>query len=113
MSSSNYNISAVQGSTLLLSINCRDSNNNYINFSGYSTRGGIKYSYSSTGLLLDLNPIIDISYISGLINISGNSEDLAALKVSQYPYDIEAYTSGGYVFKPLMGYISISPQVTT
>lgn len=109
--SDRYNIEAVQGSSLLLSITCRDNNSNYINFSGYNVRGYVREKYSSTGILLNLNPTIHTSYISGLINISGYSEDLAAIPVGQYVYDIEAYTNS-YVFKPIKGYFSLYPQAT-
>lgn len=110
--SERYDIEATQGSTLLLSIACRDSDNNYINLSGYSARGYIKEKYSSTGILLNLNPIIDTGYISGIINISGYSEAISIIPVGQYPYDIEIYTSGGYVSKPVKGYVSVYPQST-
>lgn len=108
----NYNISATQGSTLLLSITCKDSNNNYINFSGFSAQGFVRYGYSSTGILLNLNPQIDPSFISGLIIISGKADDMAKLKVGTYVYDIEASGNNNYVFKPLVGYFAVSPEVS-
>lgn len=108
-----YNISAIQGSTLLLHINCKDSNNNYINFSGYTARGYVKYKYSSTGYLLNLNPIIDQSYVSGLIRISGNADDLANISCGRYPFDIEASGANNYIFKPIRGYFDLEPEVSS
>ena len=105
-----YNISATQGSTLLLNITCRDSSNNYINFSGYTTQGYVRYSYGSTGTLLNLNPQIHPSYSSGLITISGLADDTATLKPGIYVYDIEASGVNNYVFKPVRGYFSVNPE---
>lgn len=110
--STQYDISAIQGSTLLLNINCRDSNNNYINFNGYSARGYVRYNYSSTGVLLNLNPQIHPSFISGLITISGRADDMSNLKAGVYVYDIEASGINNYVFKPLRGYFEIGPEST-
>lgn len=108
----NYNIDAYQGSTLSFSINCQDSDGNYINLSGYSARGQVKKQYSSTDILFNLNPTIDTSYVSGLVNISGNATGLAILPVGIFVYDVELYNSGGYVFKPIQGYLSLYPEST-
>ncbi len=112
MSTNSYNISAIQGSTLLLNINCRDSSNNYINLSGYNVRGYVREKYSSTGIILNLNPTIHPSYISGLVQISGNADDMASLKISEYPYDIELSGTNNYIFKPVRGYMSVQPECT-
>lgn len=109
-----YNITATQGSTLLLSINCKDSVGNYINLSGYNYCSGyVRKSYSDTGILLNLNPTINTSYISGLINISGSADDLAACPVGEFIYNIEIGIAGlnNYKFKPLVGYFTINPEV--
>jgi hypothetical protein len=105
-----YDIDITQGSTLLLPITCRDSSNNYINFTGYSARGFVKYSYSNTGILLDLQPQIHSSYVSGLITLSGHATGTANLKPGVFVYDVEASGSDGYIFKPIMGYCHVSPE---
>lgn len=110
--SSTYNIEAVQGSSLLLNINCSDSNGSYLNLNGYTARGYVRYSYGSTGVLLNLNPQIHPSYISGLITISGNANDMANLKPGIFVYDIEMSGSSNYVFKALKGYFLCEPEVT-
>ena len=109
--SSKYNISAIQGNTLLLSLTANDSNNLPINLSGYSVRGYVRYSYGSSGILYNLNPTIT-NEISGLISISGNATGLAALPVGNFPYDLEAQSSGGYVTKFLMGSFEVLPEAT-
>ena len=102
-----YNITANQGSTLLLNINVRDSQNNYINLNGYSARGFVRYSYSSTGTMLNLNPQIHPSYVSGLIILSGDQSSMASLPCGQYVYDIECSGNNNYVFKPVKGYFLV------
>ena len=110
--SERYNISVIQGSTLLLNLNIRDSNNDYINLNGYNVRGYVRYNYGSTGILLNLNPQIHPSYVSGLITISGNADDMANLKAGVYVYDIEASGSNNYIFKPIRGYFNVDPEAT-
>lgn len=107
-----YDILATQGNTLLLNLTANDSAGAAINLSGYSARGYVRYNYSSTGILLNLNPVVASSYIYGIVNISGNSEAIAAIPVGMYPYDLEVFNSGGYVTKFLRGYFNVSPQAT-
>lgn len=103
-----YNISGTQGSTLLLTLTCVNSDGTYLNLTDYGVRGGVKENFAASGLLLNLNPSI-YSSISGKIQISGNSTGLAGVPVGIYPYDIEAY-KGDYVFKPIAGYCYIFPE---
>lgn len=110
--SSSYNISAIQGNTLLLNVTANDSAGSPLNLSGYSVRGNVKYKYSSTGSLLNLNPSIT-SPANGSISISGNAADISAMPVGTFVYDLEAYNSGEYVTKFLIGYFYVSPEVTT
>lgn len=112
MATDRYNISAVQGSTLLLNINIRDSNNNYLNLNGYSARGYVRSNYSSTGILLNLNPQIHPSYVSGLITLSGAQDSMSSLPCGIWVYDIECSGSNNYVFKPVRGYFSVEAEST-
>lgn len=109
--SNTYNISAIQGNTLLLNVTANDSAGNPINLSGYSVRGYVKYNYSNTGILLNLNPTIT-SYVGGSVNISGNASDISNMPVGIFVYDLEAYNSGEYVTKFLKGYFSVDPEAT-
>lgn len=110
--SDRYNISAVQGSTLLLNINVRDSSNNLINLSGYSARSFVRSNYSSTGVMLNLNPQIHPSYVSGLITLSGRQSDLANMPCGVWVYDVECSGANEYVFKPVRGYFAVDPEAT-
>lgn len=109
---STYNITATQGSTLLLNVTAQNADSSYINFNGYTARGYVKYSYSSSGNLLNLNAQVHPSYISGLITLSGSAEAMSAMPVGIFVYDIEA-SGNNYVFKPIRGYFEVSPEVST
>lgn len=111
-SSSTYNITATQGNTLLLNLTANDSAGSPLNLSGYLVRGLVKYKYSDTGYLLNLNPTIT-SYVNGTISISGSASGLAAMPAGVFIYDLEAAAiSGEYVTKFLRGYFEVSPEAT-
>jgi hypothetical protein len=112
MASDRYDISAIQGSTLLLNINCKNADGTYIIFSGYKARGFVRYQYSSSGTLLDLQPQIHPSMISGLITLSGTQTGMANMKVGRFVYDIECSGANDYVFKAIRGYFDIEPEAT-
>jgi hypothetical protein len=76
-------------------------------------RGVVKYKYSDTGHLLNLNPTIT-SYVSGKVNLSGDEGELSVMPVGVFVYDLEAaQVSGSYVTKFLRGYFNIGPETTT
>jgi hypothetical protein len=112
MATDRYNISAIQGSTLLLNLNIKDSNENYLNLNGYTARGYVRGNFSNTGILLDLQPQVHPSFVSGLITLSGTQTGMANMPVGVFPYDIELSGVNDYVFKPIRGYISIEPEST-
>jgi len=109
-----YNITGYQGDYLQLTLNVKDSNGSALNLSGYEVRGQVRTSYGSTGVLLDLNPIVT-SNVSGTIAININSYISQDLPVSDHVYDIERYPSGipaGNTIKLMRGKFSILPEVT-
>ena len=87
-----YNITAYQGDYIQLTLNIKDSNGSAINLNGYGVRGQVRASYGSTGVLLDLNPIIT-NNASGSIAININSYISQDLPVNDHVYDIERYPS--------------------
>lgn len=109
---SNYNLEIIQGNSVILNLNATNSDGSYINLSGYGARGHIRYQYSSSGILLDLQPSIHNSYISGLININLSSTGTAALPIGIFPYDLEITGANNYCLKYLKGYANISPEAT-
>lgn len=110
--SNSYDISIEQGSSFNLSLTARDITGEPINLSGYATSGELRYSYGSSGVLLNLNPTVDPSLVSGIINISLTPEQTASLPVTKAVYDIEVISSGGFVFKAIRGYAEIAPEVS-
>ena len=118
-----YNFSATQGSQLSVRLNVKDASGDAINLSGYNARGVVKYRYSSTDALIDLNPTIvsgttGSAYQSGLIDVYLSGSQTSGLPVGQFVYDIEKYPSGssnteGAVDKILAGDFFVYPQVTT
>lgn len=109
-----YNINCFQGDYLQLTLNIKDASGIAINLSGYEIRGQVRSSYGSTGVMLDLQPIIT-SYPSGIISITVPSSESSALPVNEYVYDIERYPSGiptGNSIKLLKGKFIIAPEVT-
>jgi len=118
-----YNFSATQGSQLSVRLNVKDASGDAINLSGYNARGVVKYRYSSTNSLVDLDPTIvsgttGSAYQSGLIDVYLSGSQTSGLPVGQFVYDIEKYPSGasnteGAVDKILAGDFFVYPQVTT
>ena len=111
---SSYNISTYQGDLLQLNLAIKDSNSNPINLSGYQIRGQVRTSFGSTGVVLDLNPIIT-NHISGFISITVSSDQTEDLPIHNFVYDIERYPSGietGNSIKLLKGKFIVYPEVT-
>ena len=116
---STYNISLVQGESLDLTLNLKDSNSVPLDLSGYSVRGTVKRGFGTTGVLLDLAPVIvtgaNNSFLaSGQITISISPAESSSLPVTEAVYDIERYTLNDVVVQKVMfGKIIIDPEVST
>lgn len=118
-----YNINAIQGDNLQLTLRVKDSSNNPINLSGYNVRGVVKYAYGYTGLsgiILDLTPIINSGingnyYASGLVNVNISSYVMSSMPVGTFVYDIERFPYSnptGNSIKLICGKFIINPEVT-
>jgi len=118
-----YNFSATQGSQLSVRLNIKDASGNAIDLSGYGARGVVKYRYSSTNSLVDLDPTIvsgtsGAALTSGLIDVYLSGSQTAAMPIGDFVYDVEKYPTGasnteGAVDKILAGSFLVYPQVTT
>jgi hypothetical protein len=118
-----YNFSATQGSQLSVRLNVKDASGDAINLSGYGARGVVKYRYSSTSSLVDLDPTIvsgtnGTLYASGYVDVYLSGSQTADLPVGDFVYDIEKFPTGasnteGAVDKILAGSFLVYPQVTT
>lgn len=115
---STYNISLVQGESLNLLLNLKDSNSVPLNLSGYSVRGVVKRGFGATGVLLDLAPVIvtganNSLLASGQITIAISPSESSSLPVTEAVYDVERYTLNDVVVhKVLNGKVTINPEVT-
>ena len=109
-------IDLVQGQSYSNTFYTTGANGSYINISGFSARGGIKNKFSETGYVLNLNPSVDTSYISGAVNVILSGYMTSGLKVGMSVFDIESYQSGssgdGLVYKTAMGYIKVYPEIS-
>ena len=112
--STSYDLNIVKGDTLNLRVQAKDVNcENIIITSGYSARGYVRNSYGNTGILLDLNPMVDSGNLtSGYIDIDVTASVTAALPVTRAVYDVELYDSSDNVVKILAGRAIISPEST-
>lgn len=107
-----YNISINQGESYNLDATLTTCSGSVVNLSGYSLRGQVRYSYGSTGVLLNLNPTIT-NATGGALNVALTPAQTAALPTTIAVYDIESYVSGdSTVNRVLNGLFSISPEVT-
>ena len=93
-----------------MNITVTDQSGAPLNLSGYNASGHVYYSYGSTGYLLDLAPIIDPSYVSGIINVSVPWNSTTGLPITKAIYNIEAYGISGCAFPIMQGYAEILPM---
>lgn len=108
-----YNIVVNQGESFDLSATLTNSDGQAVNLSGYLLRGKAKYSFGSTGTLVDLAPTV-ASDVSGIISVNLTAQQTQNLPVTVAVYDIEKYISGDYsVTRVLNGSFTITPEVTT
>ncbi len=107
-----YNIIINQGENYDLTATLTDTSGTPINISGYSLRGKVRYSYGSTGVLVDLEPTV-VSATGGIINFTLSPSETAALPITVAVYDIERYVSGqapeNTVSRVLQGTVTVTP----
>lgn len=104
------NIYIDQGSTYSSIIDVKDGNGLPFNLTGYTPRGQIRKSYSSSTAI---NFVTSINTpINGKIGMSLTATQTRAMKPGRYIYDIEIYNSGGHVIRVAEGQVEISPAST-
>lgn len=89
-------------------------NGNTLNLENFSSRGKIKYKYSDTGSLLNLDVLVDSGNLNqGKVDIIITASDTASLPIGRFPYDIEVYeVDNSYVKRVSSGHINVVPEVT-
>lgn len=110
-----YNLTINQGETYDLTATLLNTSGTNLDINGYSLRGKVRYSYGSTGILLNLAPTI-VNATSGIINVTLTPAETASLPITIGVYDIERYVQGQTpetsVFRVLQGSVKVNPEVT-
>lgn len=120
MSSQVYDINLVQGNNLYIILTATDSAGTALDLTSYSVRGQVREKYSSSNVLLDLNPSI-LNATGGMVLINVSGYQTSNVPCGQFPFDLECCLSGvtgnatlgeQYVTKFLKGYCNVSVEVT-
>lgn len=107
-----YNLTINQGENYELTANLTTSSGTPLDINGYSLRGKMRYSYGSTGILVNLNPEV-VNATSGIIRFALTPAQTSSLPITIALYDIEKYDvieSG--VNRVLQGSVTVTPEVT-
>lgn len=108
-----YDFEINQGSTFSLNLNLNDALGNPIDLTNYTVSGYLKFLYSDSQKLTDLNATRIAPYASGQINISIADTGTAVLPITIARYDVEIrHTTSGTTDKVLKGAVTINPEVT-
>lgn len=109
----NYDLNITRGSQFDVVLRAKDSAGAGIDLTNYTASGFVKYRYSDTGVLLNLNPVprAGAAGISGYLDVTLSGIHTKDVPIVQGVYDIEIY-SGEYHEKLIYGYANILPEVT-
>lgn len=106
------NLSIDQGSNFSSTITVEDQDGIVFNLTGYTARGQIRKTYSSSASV-NFTVAVANPPTSGKINISLTALQTLAFKPGRYVYDIEiVQTSGGSVTRVIEGQVEVNPRVT-
>lgn len=105
------NLTIDQGSDFQTTITVEGSNGLPFDLTGYSARGQIRRSYTSTTAYNFTATITDPT--DGEINIFLDNTVTAAMKAGRYLYDVEiVQTSSSDVTRVIEGQVEITPRIT-
>ena len=108
-----YDLNIYKGATYSLGLTVKDTNGVPLNLSGYGISGYLKFGYSNTGRLADLNATRSAPFSGGTVNLSIPASVTESLPCGVGFYDIEIRSSGdGSVTKILRGRAEIFPETT-
>ena len=104
------NLTADQGSDFFSIITVEGSDGNIYDLTGYSARGQVRKTYTSS-TSYDLHATIN-NPANGLINISLSSTQTAAMRPGRYVYDVEIVDAQSVITRVVEGQLEITPRVT-
>ena len=105
------NISIDQGTTFSSTVTVEGSDGLVFNLTGYTVRGQIRKSYTSTSFTAFTAAVL--SAVNGTITVSLSAQQTLALAAGRYRYDVEVVqTSTGNVTRVVEGQVEISAGVT-
>ena len=96
-----------QGCTFSSTIPVYGSTKEPFDLTGYSARGQIRKSYTSTNFV-DFTCVIQ----NGSVVISLTATQTRAMKAGRYLYDVEIYNASNNVIRIAQGIFEVSPSVT-
>jgi hypothetical protein len=105
------NISIDQGSDFTSTVTVEGSDGIVFNLTGYTARGQIRKSYTST-TAVNFSASIN-SPTQGTIQLTLTSAQTGAMKAGRYLYDVEVVqTSTGKVIRVVEGQVEVNPRIT-
>jgi len=104
------NIQLDQGSVFNSTIDVEDVNGNPASLSGYTARGQVRKTYSSSTAVDFTAAITDAS--NGKVAISLTDTQTGGMKPGRYVYDVEVLSSSGAVTRIVEGQCEVMPRVT-
>ncbi len=105
------NISIDQGSDFTSTVTVEGSDGVVFNLTGYTARGQIRKSYTST-TAVDFTAVINTPSL-GAIQIALTAAQTRAMKAGRYLYDVEVVqTSTSKVIRVVEGQVEINPSIT-
>lgn len=108
-----YDLTVNRGTSFSLSLTLNDTNGLPIDLTNYFVSGFIKYRYSDSGILSDLNATKVPPYSGGNIALSIAPSGTALLPVGLSVYDVNIFHTGsGISSKVLYGDVEINPNVS-
>lgn len=104
------NLSVDQGTDFSSFITVEDTSGQTVDLTGYTARGQIRKTYSSTTSTSFTASVTDPS--DGEIKIQLDATTTGGMKAGRYVYDVQIVSSGGAVSRVVEGQLEINPGVT-
>ena len=99
-----------QGSDFATTVSVTSENGDVLNLVGYSARGQMRKSYSSTSSHNFTVSVTDA--LAGELTISLNANASSNMVAGRYVYDVEIETASGTITRVLEGIVNLTPEVT-